>query len=178
MTFSTSTTSISPNCAGGAELASKRRRRAGLAASALLVSVATYGNALAATITPQAARTVVVEAANQTPTDTGITVKKGKRLVLKATGTWCLGGQPPTAECGGPEGIRAANPVELPLILNKAKIGKLIGRIGNGPWFGVGKLARITAKRNGRLVLMFNDRPCCFGDNSGFVSVEIRRPQN
>ena len=154
-----------------------RRLALGLAVSALLLW-SSAEEALAATITPQAARTIVVEAAYQTPTDTGITVKKGKKLVFEATGTWCLGGQPPTAECGGPEGIRAANPVELPLILNRAKIGKLIGRIGNGPWFGVGKLARVTARRNGRLVLMFNDRPCCFGDNSGSVSVKIRRPQN
>ena len=154
-----------------------RRLAPGLAVSALLLW-SSAEESLAATITPQAARTIVVEAANQMPTDTGITVKKGKKLVIEATGTWCMGGQPPTAECGGPEGIRAANPVERPLILSRAKIGKLIGRIRNGPWFGVGELARVTARRNGRLVLMFNDRPCCFGDNSGSVSVEIRRPQN
>ena len=84
-----------------------------------------------------------------------------------------MGGVPPTAECGSAQGIRRANPVELPLILDSAKIGALIGRVGNGPWFKIGEQARVTAQTNGELFLLFNDRPCCYGDNSGHVRVNI-----
>jgi hypothetical protein len=150
------------------------RRQLGLVAFLLVCSAPTAGLAASATV-QSGSKTVVVEAVDETPTRTGVRVRKGDRLLVTATGTWCLGGQPPTAECGGPAGIRLANPVELPLILNRAKIGKLVGRIGNGPWFAVGKRARITAKRGGQLQLLFNDRPCCFGDNSGSVTARIRK---
>jgi PA-IL-like protein len=124
----------------------------------------------------QVPTTVVVRAIDQTPTRTGVRVRRGQRLLIEARGTWCLGGTPPTAECGGPQGIRPADPVELPLVLDGARIGTLIGRIGDGPWFVVGRQRRITAQREGRLVLLFNDRPCCYGDNSRSVRVAIRRP--
>ncbi len=124
---------------------------------------------------PALAVDVVVQAKSQTPKNTGVNVRKGQRIQMKASGTWCMGGVPPNAECGGPGGIRTANPAELPLVLNSAKIGALIGRVGDGPWFLVGKERRIEAKRNGQLRLLFNDRPCCFGDNSGSVKAKITR---
>jgi hypothetical protein len=125
-----------------------------------------------------AAATVVVRAKEQTSTWAGVTVRRGQRLLVEAAGTWCMGGVPPTAECGGPEGIRPANPVELPLILNSAQIGTLLGRIGNGPWFAIGRRELGTAPSNGPLLLLFNDRPCCYGDNSRSIEVTVRRVED
>ena len=47
--------------------------------------------------------------------------------------------------------------------------------MGNGPWFKIGEQARVTAQTNGELFLLFNDRPCCYGDNSGAVTVTIQK---
>lgn len=136
-------------------------------------------DAPAASAKPKRPVTVVVHAINQAPTDTGVRVERGTRLLIGATGTWCMGGQPPTAECGGPGGIRPANPVEHPLVLDRAKIGALIGRIGNGPWFLVGRRAEITARSRGRLFLVFNERSsCCYADNSGSITARIHRLRN
>ena len=136
-----------------------------------------YGdNSGAVTVTIQKitkASSLVVQALNQNRTPTGVVVRRGQQLFIEAKGEWCMGGIPPTAECGSAQGIRQANPVELPLILNSAKIGALLGRVGNGPWFKIGEQARVTAQTNGELFLLFNDRPCCYGDNSGHVRVNI-----
>ena len=121
----------------------------------------------------QALRVVTVQAANQTPTRTGVTVQSGQRVQFVASGSWCMGGRPPTAECGSPAGIRAANIVELPLILNSAPLGALIGRVGNGPWFIARLDEPINVPNAGEIFLVFNDRPCCYGDNSGAVSVTV-----
>lgn len=119
------------------------------------------------------ARDLEVQAEDAAPTPTGITVRRGESLHFRAGGTWCLGGRPPRAECGPPDGIRRANPEELPLILSSAKIGTLIGRIGDGPWFEIGRDARVKARRRGRLVVLFNERACCYGDNSRRVRVTV-----
>ena len=117
---------------------------------------------------------ITVDAARQIPVLTGISVQAGRTLTFTASGTWCMGGTPPTAECGPPSGIRPANAEELPLILDTAQIGTLIGRVASGPWFKIGAGGSIKMPNSGTLALLFNDRPCCFGDNSGSVTVKMK----
>lgn len=108
---------------------------------------------------------------------TGIHVQWGDVLAIEASGRWCMGGRGtdpavPRGECGGPGGIRWANPVEQPLLLPSAPFGLLLGRI-SGTTFSIGSSARITAPESGELFLIFNERQGAFGDNSGSVSVTI-----
>jgi hypothetical protein len=116
---------------------------------------------------------VRVEAADQSPTRTGLSVAKGQLVRVRASGTWCMGGEPPSAECGTADGVRGANPEELPLILDSAPVGALIGRVGTGSWFLIGSTTNIRMPKAGKLALMFNDRPCCYLDNSGAVAVIV-----
>lgn len=64
----------------------------------------------------------------------GPTIRVGQLVQISATGTWCMGGTQPTAECGGPAGIRWANFDEPDVVDPSAKLGALIGRVGSGPW--------------------------------------------
>ena len=84
-----------------------------------------------------------------------------------------MGGTPPTAECGTADGVRPANADEFPLVLDSAEIGELIGRVGSGPWFRIGSISQISMPNPGALVVLFNDRPCCYGDNSGSISLAV-----
>jgi hypothetical protein len=84
-----------------------------------------------------------------------------------------MGGSGAGAECGSADGIRAANAAETGLVLPSAKIGTLIARIGGGGWFAVGTSSTFTAGSSGLLELMFNDRTCCYVDNSGSIEVTV-----
>ena len=64
-----------------------------------------------------------------------VPIAVGDQVSVTATGTWCMGGSGPTAECGGPQGKRAAHVDEPDVVLPSQKIGTLIGRIGSGPLF-------------------------------------------
>lgn len=114
----------------------------------------------------------MVPALSQAPTPTGAIVQAGQRVSIRASGVWCLGGN----QCGGATGIRPPNFDEFPLILDSAPIGALIARIGNGPWVNVGQTGQIEATSPGELVLLFNDRPCCYADNSGALTVTVDAP--
>jgi len=100
-------------------------------------------------------------------------VVAGQHITIAASGSWCMGGTGATAECGGPAGIRSAHADEPGMVLPSAKIGALIARIGSGPFFLVGASSSFTADRAGKLVLLFNDRACCYGDNSGSIRVLV-----
>ena len=103
----------------------------------------------------------------------GPLVAIGRSVAVTATGTWCMGGTGATAECGGPDGIRWANPAESDMVLPSAKMGALMARIGLGPWFAVGSSTGFTATVSGRLTLAFNDRACCYSDNSGSIQATV-----
>jgi hypothetical protein len=62
---------------------------------------------------------------------------------------------------------------EPDVVLPSAEIGALIAHIGSGPLFLVGPSSSFTADRTGQLVLLFNDRACCNGDNSGSIQVVV-----
>jgi hypothetical protein len=107
----------------------------------------------------------------------GMTTRKviaGDNVIVSASGTWCMGGSGPSAECGNADGIRSANPDESGIVLPGAKLGQLIGRIGSGQWFALGVKKQFTASATGVLTLMFNDLGCCYSDNSRSISVTVR----
>jgi hypothetical protein len=101
-------------------------------------------------------------------------VQAGDVVTISATGTWCMGGSGHTAECGSAAGIRYTNPDEPANVLPTAKIGRLIARIGSGPWFDIGATRTFTANRSGMLMLLFNDIPGRYGDNSQSVTAHVR----
>jgi PA-IL-like protein len=100
-------------------------------------------------------------------------VQNGDLLTVSVSGTWCMGGSGATAECGTAAGIRSTHPNEPAALLPSAMIGTLIGRVGSGPWFAIGASGTFTADRSGTLVLMFNDIPGGYGDNSRSVAATI-----
>ncbi len=103
----------------------------------------------------------------------GPSVKAGQQVKIAASGTWCMGGSGQTAECGPTTGIRWANPPETDVVLPSAQIGTLLARIGTSGWFAVGSSVSFTASAAGPLGLLFNDRSCCYADNSGTISATI-----
>ena len=97
----------------------------------------------------------------------------GQQIIVTASGIWCMGGSGATAECGGPAGIRSGHSDEPDVVLPSAKIGAVIAHIGSGPLFLVGASSSFTANRSGQLVLLFNDRACCYSDNSGSIQAVV-----
>lgn len=118
-----------------------------------------------------------VDAINKEGVHTKIYVRGGDTLLSEAHGVWCMGGSGadhsiPQGECGNPDGVRPANPVEYPLVLSSAQIGTLIGKAGE-KIFKLGKNAIVLIEEDGELILIFNDRPEYYGDNSGRIAVMI-----
>jgi hypothetical protein len=94
-------------------------------------------------------------------------------VTVTASGTWCMGGTGATAECGSAAGIRLPHADESGMILPAAKIGMLLGRIGGGQPFAIGSRSSFSSRSGGPLTLLFNDRSCCYGDNSGQLQVRV-----
>jgi hypothetical protein len=103
----------------------------------------------------------------------GPSVTAGQLVTITASGTWCMGGSGLTAECGGPGGIRPAHADEADVVLPSAELGTLIGKIGQGPLFSIGSSSSFRASASGSLRLLFNDRACCYVDNSESVTASI-----
>ena len=110
---------------------------------------------------PPTLATVTVDAGHPWVTS-GVTVRKGDRLVFKAEGTIRWGAQPD--QVAGPNGHGKAG---------KLGPGGLIGRIGStGRPFAIGASeAPIVMKKEGVLFLGIND--FVFGDNDGAFLVTI-----
>lgn len=126
-------------------------------------SVATTGGASAI---PGAATLTV--SANQQWTPTGLNVRRGETLNLRATGEIKFG--PASSSPAGSGEINQANPVPT------VPTGALIGRIGNGQPFLIGNQTQIQAPAAGQLFLGVNDSH--LPDNSGAFQVEIQRSGN
>jgi hypothetical protein len=106
---------------------------------------------------------------NQQWVDSGLTVRQGQALSIRASGEVVLSADPndKASPNGALGGRRAAN-APLPQTL----AGALIGRIGNGRPFGIGAgPANINAPDSGRLYLGVNDDG--MGDNTGQFQVSI-----
>jgi hypothetical protein len=111
---------------------------------------------------------------NQQWVDSGITVRQGQALSIRASGEVVLSADPndKASPNGALGGRRAAN-APLPQTL----AGALIGRIGNGRPFGIGAgPANINAPDSGRLYLGVNDDG--MGDNTGQFQVSINTQGN
>jgi hypothetical protein len=111
---------------------------------------------------------------NQQWVDSGLTVRQGEALSIRASGEVVLSADPnDKASPNGALGGRHATNAPLPQTL----AGALIGRIGNGRPFGIGAgPANINAPDSGRLYLGVNDDG--MGDNTGQFQVSINTQGN
>jgi hypothetical protein len=111
-------------------------------------------------------------------TETGITLTKGDKVEIRASGkvTW----DPALSSIGisGPDGgswtpRQVSRPDQFPA--PDLPIASLIGKVGKGKPFLVGDRVTFTADRNGELYLGLNDRqaPGAFEDNSGSFTASI-----
>ena len=103
-------------------------------------------------------------------TDTGIDVRQGDRLSFQVTGQiqWGAGPDSASGADGNPVMMRPDFPVP------SAPVGAFIGRVGNGPAFGIGTQTQpLPMPATGRLYLGVNDTKV--DDNSGYYSVHIVR---
>jgi hypothetical protein len=105
--------------------------------------------------------------ANRPWTDTGITVRRGERLVFNSTGNINLA----EGLSAGINGTSATSSASYPV--RSASAGTLIGRVGNGAPFVIGSQSEVTMPADGRLMLGVNDDH--FADNNGFFSVGVAR---
>jgi hypothetical protein len=112
-------------------------------------------------------RTITVSGQQQW-TPTGITVRRGESLVIRAEGSVRI--DPNSSDRATPAGVGSYdNRAPLPRVL----AGALIGRIGNGQPFGIGPDARIEAPGAGQLFLGINERNV--SDNEGSFQVTVER---
>jgi Ca2+-binding EF-hand superfamily protein len=115
-------------------------------------------------------RTITVSVSSQLSwTDTGITVRAGDAIVIRASGQIKFSGNSrDVAEPDGARGRPSTKYAPLPNI----EIGALIGRVGNSAPFVVGSdSGNLRAPRDGRLYLGVNDD--VLTDNRGEFRVEI-----
>ena len=129
------------------------------------VAVATSGSGIAAT--PPVPGAITVQA-NQAWTSTGITVRRGQKLTIEATGDVQLSTDPnDVSNAHGKQGALIPNAT-----MKQVFRGALIGRIGNGQPFAIGPNASIVAPGSGVLFLGVNDDG--FDDNKGNFQVIVK----
>lgn len=108
--------------------------------------------------------------ANRAWTNTGIPVLRGQRIAFNAQGDIMIS---PTAS-SGPDGSPAVTSPTVRYPLQGVPAGALIGRVGNGAPFPIGRNTQpITMPANGPLMLGINDD--ILNDNSGSYSVSLSR---
>ena len=107
--------------------------------------------------------------ANARWVSTGMSVVQGQSIGIQATGEVRLSNDTgDTATPAGSSKGRYAQNAPLPQVL----AGALIGRIGNGPPFGIGNQPNFPAQGTGMLFLMVNDDGLT--DNSGEFGVNVQ----
>ncbi len=108
-------------------------------------------------------------AGNASWVSTGVNVVQGQSITLQTTGEVQLSTDPSdTATPAGSTKGRYAQNAPLP----QALAGALIGRVGNGPPFGIGNQTSFPAPGTGMLYLMVNDDG--LGDNAGAFGVNVQ----
>lgn len=124
-----------------------------------------------ASTTAKSTSSVFVDAKDSDGVDSGVYLKKGSTLEINGSGTavWkdIPVGNPSKYQEAGPEGTPPDNSdswdgrlygADLDKYLcPTANKGALIARIGNGPWFKVGKYYKGEVTRSGKLDLAVND---------------------
>jgi hypothetical protein len=105
--------------------------------------------------------------------NTGITVNPGQFVCVAADGLWSHGiqGIELITPYYGPEGFAKDDPVNVPEVV--ARVGALIGRIGQNPPFVVETGLCFIPTVSGQLMLSMNDNPGAFGNNAGYVRAAI-----
>jgi hypothetical protein len=105
----------------------------------------------------------------------GVKVEIGDELDINAEGKWSLGGS-----WGGPDGQGQSGLDNLfEVHYDKAyPAAALIGKIGDGKPFFVGKKKRLKADNNGILYFRINTGNIGFWNNQGLVNVNIKQSQN
>ena len=137
--------------------------------SRIALAVPTGSTGSSGTAGPTGANTITV-AANQRWTPTGISVRRGETLSITADGEIRISADP--NDRATPDGIvnqRFDRGAPLPRTL----AGALIGRIGNGQPFGIGKNMQVPAPGAGALFLGVNDSNVA--DNDGSFQVTVSR---
>jgi hypothetical protein len=109
----------------------------------------------------------VLVPANEMWFDTGLTVKKGAQLNIRASGEWSDGGVP--LRFWGPNGTGDPWPGT---IVPAANLDALVGKIGTSK-FLVGDSFSGRAPQSGNLQLSINDTPDSFSSNKGSMRVEV-----
>jgi hypothetical protein len=107
--------------------------------------------------------------ANRPWTDSGISVRRGERVIFNSTGNINVA----EGASAGVNGTSAVNSPDYPV--RNAAAGTLIGRVGNSPPFAIGSQAELTMPAAGRLMLGVNDDH--YADNNGFFSVSVSGQQ-
>jgi hypothetical protein len=141
-------------------------------ASGILIARQASSSAGVPTLTSGSSSTFTVQALSSSGLQT-VDLPPNTTVAISASGTWCMGGIPPTAECGGPAGIRPAHADEPDVVLPSSPIGRLIGTIGGGAYIDIGDSANIQTGQGGALTLLFNDRAGSYADNSGEIEVTL-----
>jgi len=104
-------------------------------------------------------------------TDTGIDIIKRSKVKITATGSVYIAGSDDGKTPAGAHGcIAAADPKNPPPAPGLTCLA-LVGRIGDGQPFEVGRSSQFIAPRSGRLLLGVNDN--FFPDNGGSWSVRV-----
>jgi hypothetical protein len=148
-----------------------------LAVWLLVVAAAVaFSNATAVSAAPTSPRQLVVASQSQW-TNTGVEVHAGDTLVVSATGIVEFRGRQNRV---GPEGVPWGGPcrtresratVNAPWPVTGAACWSLIGRIGGGRPFEVGRSAKLRADDSGQLQLGINDNYIV--DNAGSWNVTV-----
>jgi hypothetical protein len=105
--------------------------------------------------------------------NSGVVVEKGKHYEIKAKGRWTAGS---FCSWSGPDGAGASNALCIPIGLQVKgwSQGALIGKIGHeGTPFAVGNELSLEPEQDGVLYFRMNDQDGLFGDNEGYVNVDV-----
>lgn len=113
----------------------------------------------------------IILPANQGWQSLSLFVREGQEFEITATGAWNHDAADPAfANLYSPAGVDV---LDSEAVLPSAKIGTLVGRIGDNPPFVIGEHAALTADYGGQLWLAINDHPDTFSDNLGELEVTI-----
>lgn len=115
-------------------------------------------------------KTVTVDARKSDWTDSGISIQKGDRITIYASGTVNHGG--PSCGADGNSSLTPYGDAVVP----SARYGALVGKIGTAEPIVVGSNYEVVAPRNGNLQFLVNDSG--YNDNSGYFQLQVTLKKN
>lgn len=102
---------------------------------------------------------------------TDISVSRGTQISITATGTIRLGAFAGIGDADGIGGFTTYNKI------SDFRHGALLSRVGDGPWFFIGKSGSFVADRDGILSLIVNDKATYDNSGSFIVNYTLGSPQ-